>query len=151
MDSSLVKAAMEHPNNWVGCSLGDAGDVEAPEHLATKIPTIYQQHNNHFCLTYSLASALFYCGFSDAASILASQTKVFSSLHFDDALSKLKELMLNLVPEIGQPTLYGVQTNKWSKMAAGLGRFICQACAISNCYHSDFARWDNDTCILSCG
>ena len=112
MDKSLVHAADEYPDTWVGCSLGDAGNGEAPEHLATKVPTIYQQHNNSFCLIYSLASALFHCGFLDAAFLLASQAKVFASLHFEDSLSKLKEFMVNLVPEIGQPTLYGVRTKK---------------------------------------
>jgi len=115
MNTTLVHAAKKYSDTWVGCSLGDAGDGEAPEHLATKVRTLYQQHNNNFCLTYSLASALFHCGFLDAAFLLASQAKVFASLHFEDSLSKLKEFMVNLVPEIGQPTLYGVRTKKNKK------------------------------------
>ncbi len=102
---------MENPDIWVGNSLGDPSDGHAPDHLRTKVRTIYQQHNRDFCLPYSLASALFYCGFDAAASILASQANFFANLHLEDALSKLKELMSNLVPEIGRATMFG----QWSK------------------------------------
>ena len=111
-DPVLVRAARLSPNQWVGCSIGDPGNGEAPSELATKIPTIYQQHNRRFCLTYSLASALFYCGFKGPASVLAQQATLFSAMDLDQALSSLKDLMLCIVPEIGRPTLFGKRSVK---------------------------------------
>ena len=105
-DNYLVRAAIETPNLWVGCSVGDPGDDDPPEHLRTNIKTLYRQHNQHYCLSYSLASALFYCGFKEAASILATQARIFSSMHLDESLKQLRELMLNLVPVIGKPLLF---------------------------------------------
>lgn len=107
-DERLVRAARELPNRWAGNSLGDPGDGDAaPAHLSSKIPTLYQQHNNPFCLVFSLASALFYCGFMERSSVLAHQAEIFCTMHFDEAMSRLKAFMLDLVPPIGRPTLYG--------------------------------------------
>ncbi|MFO0524541.1 MAG: hypothetical protein ACK515_29485, partial [bacterium] len=83
--------------------------------LVTYIRTIYQQHQNRFCLSYSLASALFYCGFKEAAENLASQAKFFACMHFDEQITGIRNLMLNLVPEIGQPTLYGIKRHNHKK------------------------------------
>jgi len=86
LDRSLVKHAQMNPNRWIGPSLGDPGDPgngDAPTILVTNIKTIYQQHLNPFCLTFSLASALFYCGFKSAASDLAGQAPLFKEMHFD--------------------------------------------------------------------
>ena len=118
-DKILVEHASLNPNKWVGPSLGDPGDPgteNAPEYLATQIKTIYQQHSNRYCLTYSLASALFYCGFKNAASVLTDQAKLFSEMHFDDALCKLRELMVHLAPEIALPTFYGKRTRRHSRV-----------------------------------
>lgn len=65
--------------------------------------------------TYSLASALFYCGFKNAAYDLAAQSHLFSEMHFDEALSRLRDLMLHLAPEIGLPTVYGKRTKSHSR------------------------------------
>jgi hypothetical protein len=106
-DPLLVQAARHRPGQWVGCSLGAPGDGDAPDYLVTSVPTIYQQHGRSFCLTYSLASALFYCGFKEPAYCLAQQAEIFSVLDIDLALFRLKAFMLDIVPEIGKPTLYG--------------------------------------------
>ena len=72
-DKEMIALAKKNDKVWVGCGPGDPCDgFPPPMNLATKIPTIYQQHNQQFCLTYSLASALFYCGFNDEASIRVS-------------------------------------------------------------------------------
>jgi hypothetical protein len=110
-DETLVTNARKHPSIWVGCSVGDAGDgCLPPKEIITKVPLLYPQHNEKFCLTHSLASALFYCGFREEASILVSQDKIFSSFHFDEAISNLIGLMENLVPSIGRATIYGRRT-----------------------------------------
>ena len=112
----LIEVAIRRPNEWVGPPPGDAGDGEAPERLNTSIKTIYQQHNNPYCLTYSLASALFYCGFKSEAQILAEQAPFFSQLHFDETINVLRMFMQNLVPIIGLPTLYGIRTKRHSRV-----------------------------------
>jgi len=71
-------------------------------------------------LSYSLASALFYCGFKEAAENLASQAKFFACMHFDEQITGIRNLMLNLVPEIGQPTLYGIKRHNHKKDKAYL-------------------------------
>lgn len=114
-DESLVIAANNSPGLWVGCSIGDAGDEDAPQDIITPVKVLYQQHNQRYCLTYSLASALYHCKRPLQAEILASQAKVFSKQHFDQALSSLKDFMKNLVPEIGLPTVYGIRTKGHSR------------------------------------
>lgn len=112
----LIEVAERRPDEWVGPPLGDAGDGEAPDDLITSINTIYQQHNNPYCLTYSLASTLFYCGFKMEAQILAEQAPFFFQLDFDEAIMSLRNLMKNLVPIIGLPTLYGIRTKRHSRV-----------------------------------
>ena len=99
------------PTMWTGNTPGAPGDGNpAPADLSTKVPTIYQQHGNRFCLTYSLASALFYCGFKDEAAVLSSLANTFSTLHFDQAIQSLIDFVQNLVPQIGRPTIYQRRT-----------------------------------------
>jgi hypothetical protein len=74
------------------------------------VTLLYPQHSDSYCLTHSLASAIFYCGFREEASLLVSQAKIFSALHFDEAISRLLGLMENLVPTIGRATIYGRRT-----------------------------------------
>ena len=110
-DRFLIEKALRRPNTWVGNSPGAPSDGNpAPADISTPIPTIYQQHSNRYCLTYSLASALFYCGFKDEASVLSSLANTFSILHFDEAIGTLIDLMQNLVPQIGRPTIYQQRT-----------------------------------------
>ena len=106
----LVEVANRRQNEWVGPPIGAPGDGQAPERLNTTIPTIYQQHGNPYCLTYSLASALFYCGFKNEGIVLAEQAPEFANLDFDQAIKELLLFMRNLVPLIGLPILYCTRT-----------------------------------------
>jgi hypothetical protein len=105
-DAILVNQARRIPDVWHGCSIGDSIECSVPSHLTTNVPILYQQFNSKFCLTYSLSSALFYCGFDLGARILNTQARVFASLLFDEQLNRMKDLMLDLVPLIGRPTIY---------------------------------------------
>jgi hypothetical protein len=102
-----VKDAIENPDTWIGAPIGDADDRIPPAALCTRVRTLYEQLDKPYCLTYSLASCLYYCGFDWQARILASQASHFSKLHFDRALLDLKNFMENLCPLIGRPTLFG--------------------------------------------
>ena len=70
--------------------------IIAPENISTKIPTMCQQHDVRFSLTYSLASALFYYGLEEEAFKLVSKAVTFSSLRPTDMLAKIKEHMQSI-------------------------------------------------------
>lgn len=114
-DIRLVNAAKELPEVWVGNSPGDPGNSVAPSHLATKVVTLYQQHGNPYCLAYSMASALFYCGFQVQAEGLYGKAKQISTMHFEEALQEVMTFMRDLVPVLGLPTLYGRRTKSHSR------------------------------------
>jgi hypothetical protein len=117
----LVQRATRTPNEWVGPSLGDAGGAaEAPGDISTKVRCLYQQHNNPYCLSYSLASTLFYCGFKEQAQVMAEGAKDLSGLDYDRQLSVLQGLMRDLVPLIGDATLYGIRTNRHDRKKRSL-------------------------------
>ena len=84
--------------------------------MNTNVRTIYQQHGNPYCLTYSLASALFYCDFKTEAQILAEQAPQIIQFDFEESLLVLRTFMQNLVPVIGLPTLYGIRTKRHSRV-----------------------------------
>ena len=111
-DDILINQARNRPDVWVGCSIGDPRDEEAPASISTRVRTIYQQHNQRFCLIQCLASALFYCGFKEEAATLDSQKRIFALLTYDDALQRLIDLMPNLVPVIGRATFYNKKKNR---------------------------------------
>ena len=114
-DIVLIKAANDLPNEWVGPPLGDIGEGTAPTYLATKVVTIHQQHSNRYCLTYSLASALFYCGFRLGSEGLAGMAERISKMHFDQAIAEIRGFMENIVSVIGRPTLFGKRTKTHSR------------------------------------
>jgi hypothetical protein len=100
----------------MGPSVHDASCNGVPHaEISTNVPTIYQQHSLPYCLTYSLASALFYCGFHEKAATLAQQAPAFADLDFDNAIAELRGLMPNLVPEIGLATVYGIRTGRHNR------------------------------------
>ena len=109
-EAILVESARKYAGTWVGPSIGDAGDGEAPDCLNTNIRTIYQQFGRRYCLCYSLASAVFYCGFQVGAEMLAVSADPISKMNLESALSKVRELMQAGAPVIGLATLYGVRT-----------------------------------------
>lgn len=109
-DDKLVQSARKYAGTWIGPSIGDAGDGEAPEYLNTTERSLYQQHGNRYCLTYSLASALFYCKFEDEANWIATTAQKISEENYERSISKIREMMADLVPKIGLATLYGIRT-----------------------------------------
>ena len=116
-DPKLVRAARELPNEWLGPSLGDSGTGDAPYYLTTKVVTIYQQHANPYCLSHSLASALFYCdsqNFRIASEGLVQLGQMITGIpgiHFDAQIKMVREYMAEHVPLLGRPTLYGRRPN----------------------------------------
>lgn len=117
-DPRLVQAARQLPDKWLGPSLGDCGNEDAPYYLSTKVVTIYQQHANPFCLSHSLASALFYCDsqkFRIASEGLVQLGRTITGIHFDAQIKKVRDYMEEHVPLLGRPTLYGRRPNTHSR------------------------------------
>ena len=111
-NSILVESATSDPDTWVGPSIGVFDTGDAPAELCTQVQCLYQQLNKPYCLAFSFASALFYCGFRDEASAMYEAAEALAQLDFDRQLSTLLPFMQNLVPVIGQPTIYGVRTKR---------------------------------------
>ena len=109
-DITLINAAKELPDEWVGPRIGDSRESVAPQCLNTKIVCLHQQHENGYCLTFSLASALFYCGFRLASEGLAGQAERISQMHFEGAILEIRRIMEEIVPIVGRPTVYGRRT-----------------------------------------
>jgi len=109
-NKDLVKAAVTYPDTWMFPRIGDPRNGIAPDYLKTSVKTSYQQHEKAYCLTYSMASALLYCGFRDQAEWLAGTAPIFSSMDYTNAITKFRALMEICVPIIGQPTIYGKRT-----------------------------------------
>jgi hypothetical protein len=114
-DDNLILSAKEFPGKWMGPTIGDTNYEVPPEHLLTSVPTLYQQFKKRYCLTHSLASALFYAKLDFAAELIASQGEVFSTKQFGDAIDELRSFMQNTAPCIGTPTIYGIRTKTHSR------------------------------------
>ena len=107
IDSQLVEDAKKQPNVWVSLPLGDPCDDPPPVNLITKIKCLYEQLDKPYCITYCMASALFYCDFQKEAGYLAAQASLLAPLHMNAQLECLKSFLPNLVPLIGGATIYG--------------------------------------------
>ena len=109
IDQELLNNARSEPNSWVSLPLGSSCDELPPAHLTTTVKCLYEQLDKPYCVTYCMASALFYCGFVEEAIELAGQASVLAPLHRMAQINSLREFMPNLVPSIGCPTIFGKQ------------------------------------------
>ncbi len=108
---NYIREALTSPDTWVAPPIGDPCIRPPPSELTTSVKLLYEQLGNHFCLTYSFASALWYCGFRDEAIELSKQARPLSCLSMNVAIAGLRSLMTNLVPAIGLPTVLGKRCN----------------------------------------
>ena len=107
IDQELLNNARSVPNNWVSLPLGSSCDQLPPVHLTTTVKCLYEQLDSPYCVTYCMASALFYCGFVKEARRLAAQASLLAPLHRMAQIESLRTFMPNLVPSIGGPTVFG--------------------------------------------
>ena len=109
IDEETTKVALEQPNCWIAPGLGDAWDDPPPKHLLTTVQIRYPQKARPFCLTFCLASALYYCNFQTAGEWLASQAETISKLTMNTQLQTILGMMPNLVPTIGGATMFNAR------------------------------------------
>ena len=108
----LLMHAMEKPDTWVGPTCEDANTGDAPLELCTYETCLYQQHNNPYCIIYSFASAVRYCGFVEQAVWLHNSAPSFPTKDFDEQIAHLLSLTAPFLPLIGGATFYGRRTNR---------------------------------------
>ena len=103
------------PNYEFRPTLGDPGDPDAPHKLRTKCKLAYYQGEHHYCLGYSLANALNYCGYNEQSQTLAGHAELLSRMPLPMALNTIRNLMAALTPDIGGPVVYNLRTGKKRK------------------------------------
>jgi hypothetical protein len=113
-NKKLVQSATDHPNKWMGPTIQDANvnTGDAPLDICTNVVCGYQQLNNPYCIGYSFASALLYCGFRAAAERMHNAAPVVATLDYDGQIQQILSFARNNVPLIGQPTIFGIRTNR---------------------------------------
>ena len=113
-DEQYLNMLKARPNRFLQRSAGDprVGVSTAPRELVTTVWTFYQQGSRDYCLPYSFASGLRYCGFEDAATEIASYEGLFSYFPTDWALDVLENMMLSLAPLIGRARKFNIKGKK---------------------------------------
>ena len=66
-----------------------------PVDLCSSEIMTYQQGGNHYCLSYSMASALCYCGFPNAAEAIAQKARGMSAVPYLLAVDEISSIMEN--------------------------------------------------------
>jgi len=107
IEDELLEDARSKPNTWITLPLGDPGDDPPPEYLTTKVKCLYEQLEKPYCVTYCVASALFYCGFDYEARKLAAQAPILARVNMNVQIESIQSFLPNLVPLIGGCTIYG--------------------------------------------
>ena len=110
----LISHARKKPDTWVGPTCEDVivNTGDAPLELCTKVGCIYQQHNKPYCIIYSFASAVRYCGFNDPATYLHNCAPSFPTKDFDEQIAHLLSVTPPILPLIGGATVYGERTSR---------------------------------------
>jgi hypothetical protein len=101
-----------YANHWVSIPLGSPGCSASPASITSRVKIQYPQGDNWYCLAYSLASALDYCGFKEQGLWLWQQASYFSKLPLDTALATVHSYMEMAVPVIGGATQYMKRTGQ---------------------------------------
>ena len=89
----LVLATIDFAGEWMGPNIkptiGDTHDGFSQPFMCTKLPIPYQQLNQRYCLTYSMANALFYFNFVEQAGWLHGCAPALLTMDFEQALAEL--------------------------------------------------------------
>jgi hypothetical protein len=85
---------------------GVPGVVASP--LFTSVEVCYQQKDRDYCLPYSVASCLNYMGHVDEAKQVAAAAPDFVSLPGDMAFERLRAIMIEVLPHMGQCMVWNV-------------------------------------------
>ena len=112
------------PNRWLSTPVGSPGSSDAPKSIRSRVRIKYPQGENYHCLTHSLASALEYCGFQTAGSLVWEQADVWSKLPIDSALDHVLRLLAIAVPVIGGATQFEKCTARKRKRPLTLQQVI---------------------------
>jgi len=99
------------PRQWVPIPIGSANPDDAPDHLLTDIRVKFTQgRDESFCLTYSLASVLWYVGWNRAAKAVAKIARVVQGQSSKQQLRSVFELLTLKAPQFALPVIYNRHT-----------------------------------------
>jgi hypothetical protein len=111
----FVELVKIKPRHWWPVVLGEARESHdvAPETLlVSKVRVKYPQFDRDRCLVNSMASTLYYCGEQEASTQFAGMGCQFESLGKKPALKKLREMMREFVPCIGDGEVFNIRAGK---------------------------------------
>jgi hypothetical protein len=101
-----------HPGFWFHGPIGSACGVPTTSVVAsppfTSVAVRYQQNDQDYCLTYSVASCLNYMGEVDAARTVAAAAPDFVGLPGDVVIERLCAIMMGVLPHMGQCMVWNV-------------------------------------------
>ena len=97
-DGKFLAFVRQAHGHYIPVPVGRASEDKAPDHLLTSVPIRYNQGDRDFCLTYSMASCLYYCGYKLAANAITN-IKVTSLCYA--SIQNFLHGMKKYCPEIG--------------------------------------------------
>ena len=111
-DANFLAYVREGTGYWIKIPAGRALQDTAPSDLLSNVPIKYMQESNAFCLTYSMASCLFYCGEYNAANAIHNLDQKMYHISQIVAIQKLRECIKKFCPQIGQAEVYNTHNRK---------------------------------------
>ena len=110
---AFTQLVRKFPGCWFPVPIGKAGIVVMPpDNIRTNVKVCYQQKEEDFCITYSLASALHYIGEVNAAKIISLKASLWSQYPGDIIFEDLRNLLKELVPHIAECEVFNKRRKK---------------------------------------
>jgi len=100
-DKVFVNLVKWKIGQWIKVPLGASRDDVAPSHLLTSVDLKYVQHENDFCLIYSLCAGLHYMGFEKEAEVLSEEAPKALHQPFEVGIQIVSTFMRNHLPKFG--------------------------------------------------
>ena len=114
-----------HYGVWFPIPIDASSNDVAPKELLTDIPIQYQQGKNNYCLTYSMASALYYCGKKKESNLFSKFAEDIRKLDRHNQLQLFQDKMREIVPSIGTYKKLNVRNAKNKKNLISLDQ-LCE-------------------------
>ena len=95
------------PGQFLRVPIGDSEmDYEPPKELLTTVQNRFRQQNRDYCLPYCIAGCLQYMGHHMQALEFARSAGGWTGLPGNYVLTKVREKIMKVLPQIAQPLVY---------------------------------------------
>ena len=112
----FTQLCRKFPGVWIEVPVGNASNIGAiPSFLQSDVDLKYQQNDKNYCVTYSLASALYYIQEVDAAKQIADSAAALASLPGELVLDEFRQQMLFAFPKNGECQIFNKAKRKKPK------------------------------------